>query len=47
LPLPPQSKKEIGAALEISEQTVKSHVGHVLAKLQVENRGQATVEGSR
>ena len=39
-----KSNKEIGAALDISEQTVKSHVGHVLAKLQVENRGQATVE---
>jgi DNA-binding NarL/FixJ family response regulator len=39
-----KSNKEIGAALEISEQTVKSHVGHVLAKLRVENRGQATVE---
>jgi DNA-binding NarL/FixJ family response regulator len=39
-----RSNKEIGEALGIGEQTVKSHVGHVLAKLHAENRGQATVE---
>jgi NarL family two-component system response regulator LiaR len=42
-----ESNKEIGNALDISEQTVKSHVGQVLAKLQAENRGQATVEALR
>jgi two-component system, NarL family, response regulator LiaR len=39
-----QSNKEIGEALFISEETVKSHVGNVLAKLQVENRAQAIVQ---
>lgn len=38
------SNKDIAAALRISEETVKTHVGHVLAKLQVENRGQATAQ---
>jgi two-component system, NarL family, response regulator LiaR len=38
------SNKEIAAALDISEETVKTHVGHLLSKLQVENRGQATVQ---
>jgi NarL family two-component system response regulator LiaR len=39
-----RSNKEIATALAIAEETVKSHVGHVLAKLQVENRAQATVQ---
>jgi DNA-binding NarL/FixJ family response regulator len=39
-----RSNKEIGGALGIGEETVKTHVGHVLAKLQVENRGQAIVQ---
>jgi two-component system, NarL family, response regulator LiaR len=39
-----KSNKEIGAALAIGEQTVKTHVANVLAKLDVENRGQATIE---
>lgn len=38
------SNKEIAAALDISEETVKTHMGHLLSKLQVENRGQATVQ---
>lgn len=39
-----KSNKEIGATLDISEQTVKTHVAHLLGKLQAENRGQATIE---
>jgi NarL family two-component system response regulator LiaR len=39
-----RSNKEIGSALGIGEETVKTHVGHLLAKLQVENRGQAIVQ---
>ena len=42
-----QSNKEIGAALSIREETVKSHVGSVFAKLQVENRAQAVVRAIR
>jgi two-component system, NarL family, response regulator LiaR len=38
------SNKDIGAALSIGEETVKTHVGSVLAKLGVDNRGQATVQ---
>jgi DNA-binding NarL/FixJ family response regulator len=38
------SNKEIGAQLFISEDTVKSHVAHLLAKLQAGNRGQAIVQ---
>ena len=33
-----RSKKEIGKTLGISEPTVKKHVGHVLAKLQLQDR---------
>jgi DNA-binding NarL/FixJ family response regulator len=38
-----KSNKDIGAALDISEETVKTHVRHVLAKLGAENRAQAAV----
>lgn len=38
------SNKEIAAALDISDETVKTHVGHLLSKLHVENRAQATVQ---
>jgi two-component system, NarL family, response regulator LiaR len=38
------SNREIASALGIGEETVKTHVGHLLAKLQVENRAQAIVE---
>ena len=38
------SNKEIAAALAVGEETVKTHVGNVLAKLQVENRAQAIVQ---
>jgi DNA-binding NarL/FixJ family response regulator len=38
------SNREIAAALEIGDETVKTHVGNVLAKLGVENRAQATVQ---
>jgi DNA-binding NarL/FixJ family response regulator len=39
-----RSNKEIADALGIADQTVKTHVGNVLSKLQVENRAQATVQ---
>ncbi len=38
-----QSNKEISSSLEISEPTVKKHVGHVLAKLGLADRLQAGV----
>ena len=38
------SNKEIATALGVGEETVKTHVTHVLAKLQVENRAQAIVQ---
>jgi NarL family two-component system response regulator LiaR len=38
------ANKEIAQALSISEETVKSHVGNLLGKLQVENRSQAIVQ---
>jgi NarL family two-component system response regulator LiaR len=41
------SNREIGDALCISEETVKTHVGSVLGKLQVENRAQAIVQALR
>lgn len=37
-----RSNKEIGSALGIAEVTVKLHVGHILTKLQVSDRTQAT-----
>lgn len=39
-----RSNKEIAASLAIAEETVKTHVGHVLGKLQVDNRMQALVQ---
>lgn len=39
-----QANKEIAEALSITEETVKTHVGHVLAKLNVQNRAQAIVQ---
>jgi NarL family two-component system response regulator LiaR len=39
-----RSNKEIATALAISDETVKTHVGNVLAKLEAENRAQATVQ---
>jgi len=41
------SNREIADALCISEETVKTHVGSVLAKLHVENRAQAIVQALR
>jgi NarL family two-component system response regulator LiaR len=38
------SNKDIAAALAVGEETVKTHVTHVLSKLQVENRAQAIVQ---
>ena len=38
------SSRDIAAALDIGDETVKTHVGHLLAKLQVENRAQAIVQ---
>jgi len=38
-----RTNREIGSELFISEETVKTHIGRVLAKLQVENRAQAIV----
>jgi len=40
-----RSNKEIANALGIGDETVKSHVANVLAKLEAENRAQATVQG--
>lgn len=40
-----RSNKLIADALSISEETVKTHAGHVFAKLGVENRAQAIVQG--
>jgi len=39
-----RANKEIADALSIGDETVKTHVGKVLAKLQVENRAQAVVQ---
>ena len=39
-----KTNKEIASALGIGEETVKSHVASVFAKLQVENRAQAIVK---
>lgn len=37
------SNRDIAIALGVTEETVKTHVGRVLAKLHVENRAQAVV----
>jgi DNA-binding NarL/FixJ family response regulator len=42
-----RSNRDIGLALAIGEETVKTHVGHLFAKLEVENRAQATVQALR
>lgn len=39
-----RSNREIAAALDIGDETVKTHVGHLLSKLGVENRAQAIVQ---
>ena len=39
-----RSNKEIADALEIGDETVKTHVSNVLAKLHAENRAQAVVQ---
>jgi DNA-binding NarL/FixJ family response regulator len=39
-----QSNREIAAALDIGDETVKTHVANLLAKLGVDNRAQATVQ---
>ena len=39
-----RSNREIAAALDIGDETVKTHVARVLAKLEVENRAQAIVQ---
>ena len=38
-----KSNKDIAVSLDIGEETVKTHVRHVLAKLGAENRAQAAV----
>jgi len=42
-----RSNRDIAAALDIGDETVKTHVANLLAKLGVENRAQATVEALR
>ena len=42
-----KSNKEIGSALQISDVTVKFHVNHILAKLKVNDRTQATTTALR
>lgn len=39
-----RSNRDIAASLAIGEETVKTHVGHALAKLQADNRAQAIVQ---
>lgn len=41
------SNREIAAALSIGEQTVKTHVAHILAKLGVKSRTQAALYAAR
>ena len=42
-----QSNRDIAAALGVGEETIKTHVSRVLAKLHVDNRAQAIVEALR
>jgi NarL family two-component system response regulator LiaR len=42
-----RSNREIAAALDIGDETVKTHVAKLLAKLGVENRAQTTVQALR
>ena len=42
-----RANKEIAQALQISEDTVKRHVSHILEKLDVNDRAQATAEAIR
>jgi DNA-binding NarL/FixJ family response regulator len=42
-----KSNRDIAGELAVGEETVKTHVAHVLAKLNVENRAQAIVEALR
>jgi two-component system, NarL family, response regulator LiaR len=42
-----KANKEIARALDVGEQTVKSHVGHILAKLGVQSRTQAALHAVR
>ncbi len=42
-----QSNKEIAHALHLVEETVKSHIGHILAKLGVASRTQAVLAAMR
>jgi DNA-binding NarL/FixJ family response regulator len=42
-----RSNRQIAAALDIGDETVKTHVANLLAKLGVENRAQATVQALR
>lgn len=42
-----RANKEIASALAISEDTVKRHVSHILEKLDVNDRAQATAEAIR
>lgn len=42
-----KSNKEIGGVLQITEATVKLHVGHILAKLKANDRTQATTTALR
>lgn len=39
-----KSNRDVAASLNLSEETVKTHVGNLLGKLQVENRAQAIVQ---
>jgi NarL family two-component system response regulator LiaR len=42
-----RSNRDIATSLGVGEETIKTHVSRVLAKLQVENRAQAIVEALR
>lgn len=42
-----RANKEIGVALHISENTVKRHISHILEKMNVNDRAEASVEAIR